>query len=254
MEKSIVYEQPLNELMRVCLRLEYLFGQVQYHLAGQSIWDVRAAMAAIIDILNVVDRPDIKSKLTNALQLHFSTLQQLHQSQNVDKEKLNQLLKELDQSQQILHNIYGKIGQELRDNEFLSAIRQRLATPAGTCDFALPAYHLWLSIPLELQQKELTNWLATFKELQGIINLLLQLTRNSTLPKIRVAPGGFYQEALSPNIPYQMIRVGLKDNIYPDISVGKHRLSIYFYYFNSSNDRPSQVTKDVEFELIFCRL
>jgi cell division protein ZapD len=254
--RIITYEQPLNELMRFCLRLEYLFAQAQYHLSENTIWDVRAALGAIIDILNVIDRPDIKSKITNALQLHCSTLIKLEQSPGIDSEKLGEVLQQLNESQEVLLGIHGKLGQNLRDNEFLTAIRQRLINPAGTCDFAIPAYHLWLQQPVETQRKELLDWYYTFDQLQGIINLLLQLTRDSAVSKGKVAIKGFYQEALSPNIPYQIIRINLplKNNIYPNISFGKHLVSIYMFSFNGSGYRAAQFSGDISFDLTLCRL
>lgn len=254
--RNIIYEQPLNELMRFCLRLEHLFAQAQYHLSESTIWDVRAAMAAIIDIVNVVDRPDIKSKLTNSLQLHYSTLIQLENAPDIDKKKLHEILKQLTDSQNIIHGINGKLGQSLRENEFLSVIRQRLITPAGTCDFSIPEYHLWLQQPVEEQRRELLEWYYTFDQLQGVINLLLQLTRDSALPKVKTALKGFYQEALSPNIPYQMVRfaIPIKYKIYPNISVGRHLVSIYMFVFNNSNSRAVQFVDDIDFELSLCRL
>jgi cell division protein ZapD len=253
---TIIYEQPLNELMRFCLRLEYLFAQAQHHLSEDTIWDVRAALNAIVDILNVIDRPDIKSKLTNALQLHYSTLTQLEQSPEIDQQKLREVLQQLSESQEILHSIHGKLGQNLRDNEFLTSIRQRLINPAGTCDFAIPAYHLWLQQSVEVQRKELLDWYYTFDQLQGITSLLLQLTRDSAAPKERVAVKGFYQEALSPNIPYQIVRLKLplKYKIYPNISVGRHLVSIYIFSFNGTSHHAVQFSNDIDFELTLCRL
>jgi len=254
--RTIIFEQPLNELMRFCLRLEYLFAQVHYHLSEDFVWDIRAALNAIIDILNVIDRPDIKSKLTNALQLHYSTLLQLEQSPDVDHKKLYEILQLLNESQEILHNIRGKLGQNLRDNEFITAIRQKLVNPAGACDFAIPAYHLWLQQSVEVQRKELYEWYSTFDQLQGIVNLLLQLTRDSAVAREKFAAKGFYQEALSPNIPYQIVRikVPLKHKAYPNISVGRHLLSVYFFNFNGANHRATQFSDDISFELTLCKL
>jgi cell division protein ZapD len=254
--RLITYEQPLNELMRFCLRLEYLFAQAQYHLSESTIWDVRAALSTIIDILNIIDRPDIKSKLTNALQLHYSTLTQLEHSPEIDQKKLHEVLLQLSDSQEVLHSIRGKLGQDLRDNEFLTSIRQRIINPAGTCDFAIPAYHLWLQQSVDVQRKELLDWFCTFDQLQEIVNLLLQLTRDSSEPKERIAVKGFYQEALSPNIPYQIIRIKLplKYKIYPNISVGRHLVSVHIFNFNGTSYHAAQCLDDINFELTLCRL
>jgi cell division protein ZapD len=253
--ETIVYEQPLNEYIRFCLRLEYLFAQVKYYLDKQSHWDIHSTLATIIEIVNTIDRPDIKSKLTNALHLHLSALSELQASPGVNKGKLQNILHQLNQSIAVLHNTQGKLGQCLRDNEFLASIRQRMNIPGGTSNFAIPAYYLWLQQPLEQQQKTLRIWFSTFQQLQTIINLLLQLTRESAVPILQIAHQGFYQEMLATNISYQMIRVIIpkRNNIYPEISVGRHRLSIYFFNLDIAN-RATQVNDNVEFELARCKV
>ena len=50
----IIYEQPLNEHMRVCLRLEHLFTQLHYGLDGAHALDSRSALAALVEILNLL--------------------------------------------------------------------------------------------------------------------------------------------------------------------------------------------------------
>lgn len=253
--ETIVYEQPLNEYIRFCLRLEYLFAQVNYYFNKQSHWDVHSTLATIIEIVNTIDRPDIKSKLTNALHLHLSALSELQASVKVNKDKLQNILNQLNQSISVLHNTQGKLGQCLRDNEFLASIRQRMNIPGGTSNFAIPAYYLWLHQPLEQQQKTLRTWFNTFQPLQSIINLLLQLTRESASPILQTAHQGFYQEMLATNINYQMIRIIIpkRNNIYPEISIGRHRLSIYFFSLDITN-RTTQVNNNVEFKLVHCKI
>jgi len=253
--ETIIYEQPLNEHIRFCLRLEHLFTQAKYYIASQDIWNTRTALATIIEILEAVDRSDIKSKLTNALRIQSTRLEQLQRLPNIDKDKLNNILNELNQSIVILHGIEGKLCQELREDEFITAIRQRNNTPGGTCNFAIPAYCLWLQKPAVERQKMLNTWFGSFDRLQIIVTLLIQLTREggSSIPQL--ANNGFYQEALTPNIAYQMIRVAIpKDiNIYPEISVGRHRLSIHFYKLDI-NGSAKQTKNDINFELTCCKI
>jgi cell division protein ZapD len=249
-----IFEQPLNEIMRVCLRLEYLFKQLHYFLAGSSTWEIQNAVVIVIDILKVIDRPDLKAKLVNTLQSHASNLLQYHACEDIDKTKLQAILQQLEETQEQLYKTHGKLGETLRNNEFIANIRQRLDVPAGVCEFALPTYHLWLKQPMEMLQTELNEWCADFSLLETIVNLLLQLTRDSGSPKPKVAINGFYQEALSPNIPYQLLRVAIPGKgVYPDISVGKHRVSVYFFYFFGSKKRSTQITENIPFTLFCCR-
>ncbi len=63
----IVFEQPLNEQMRICLRLEQLFKQLKESMSQSSISASKIALTALLKIISVVDRPDLKSKLTQTM-------------------------------------------------------------------------------------------------------------------------------------------------------------------------------------------
>lgn len=254
-EKSIIYEQPLNEQIRLCLRLEYLFGQADYYLNYRSHWDLRQALNAILEILNISDRPDIKNKLGQVLNQYASSLTQLEKIPDIDKHKLNAMLNKIDCLIDSLHANAQKIGQELRDNEFLTAIQQRLYTPAGTCNFSLPSYNLWLHQDQSLIRQRLLSWLESFKLLRDIMSLMLSLTRESTTFKPAKAIGGFYQGSLEANIYHQMIRIGINSDkqIFPEISVGRHRLAVHFFSLDI-NGRAAQTPDDIIFELACCKI
>lgn len=254
-KNSIIYEQPLNEHIRVCLRLEYLFKKVRHHLDGDSTWDSHDAIVAIMEILNVLDRADIKSKIYNALRHHTTTLANFSNLPEIDQHKLQSTIGQLEQYSDLLHNTHGKLGQSLRDNDFLATIRQKLMVAGGTTDFDIPAYHLWLHLPIESRTANLRTWFAELKQIDKIVNLLLQLTRDRILAKTKIAEDGFYQENLDADASYQMVRVIMprEADMYPKISVGRHRLSIHFFQPNIA-DRPTQITNDVEFGLICCKI
>ena len=81
------------------------------------------------------------------------------------------------------------------------------------------------------------------------------MTRESASSHLRFANQGFYQESLDPSIPYQLIRVGLPldRKVFPEISVGRHRLSIHFFLPNFEG-RSIRATHDIQFKLACCAL
>lgn len=253
--ETIIYEQPLNEQIRLCLRLEFLFEQTRHNLNGNSSWDLRQTLYSILEILNITDRPDLKSKLGQALNQHASSFAQLEKLPNIDKQKLHNTLKKIDQLLDDLRANTQKTGQVLRENEFLMAIQQRMYTPAGTCAFSLPPYYLWLKQDKKSLQQQLTNWLDSFKQLETIIDLMLQLTRESTSFKTTKAIGGFYQSNLESTTQHQMIRISIEPEklLFPEISVGRHRLAVHFFTLDM-NGRAAQTPDDIIFELACCKL
>jgi cell division protein ZapD len=252
---KITFEQPINEHVRLCLRLEHLFKQLDDNLAVETEWGSRVALSAILEILNVIDRPDLKTKLTKALSQHSAKLIQLEKSPQVNKEKLREVLNELDRLTETLFTLPGKIAQSLRENDFLNAIRQYSYNPGGACNFCLPAYQLWLRQPGAHRAQTLHAWIKHFVNLRETVFLLLSLIRNGATSSSQLARDGFYQQALDPNDPCELVRVTLPENvgIYPEISVGRHRMSVRFLLENL-HDRAKQLQNDIVFDLSICSI
>lgn len=251
----LIYEQPLNETIRLCLRLEYLFQQVSAFIELESDWDSRIALDTILETLSVIERPDLKNKLGQILNQYIATFSHLEKSENIDKKTLKTILDQLNKAINTVHTSHSKIGQDLRENEFLNTIQQRRTTPAGTCPFNAPAYYLWLHQPLNIRLRNLTLWFDSFTPLRNIIDLILKLTRDGGVVETHVAKSGFYQTGLDPNIAYQIIGIEIvaKEKMYPEISVGRYRLTVHFFELNLK-DRARQTTYDVQFKLKYCKI
>lgn len=249
----IVYEQPLNESMRICLRLEALFAQLDYALESNGYWHHRAAVIDLLEILNVSDRPDLKSKLTQALNAHANSLNQLKSKPEVDQTKLQNYLKDLDQAIDYLYSSHHRLGKKLRENPFLQAIRPHLLSPGGVCAHNTPGFELWLKNAAFNHRENIDEWYQELSMLKKISKLLLELTRRNKKPAKQQAEAGFYQQSLDPSLSVYLVRISLavKLNIFPEISIGRHRLSIHFYELGLTQ-RSSQCQKDIAFQLTCC--
>ena len=150
-QRKVIYEQPLNERMRTLMRLEFLFKQAQHFLRGESRWDSRSVVSTLLAIQELfMARTDLKGELIKELDRHTDNLQGLQSNQNVDQERLYELLEELANWKGELQSNTAQIGIHLRDSEFLNSIRQRSSIPGGSCDFDLPLYHHWLELSPKL--------------------------------------------------------------------------------------------------------
>jgi len=254
--KSILYEQPLNERVRTFLRLENLFRQAAYHVKRTTVWDSRATLNCILEILSIFGNTNLKSEVLKELERHASNLKRLEASPGVDSGQLSTLLGSLNDRMECLHEINGQIASELKNSEFLSSIRQRNAIPGGTCDFDLPAYHFWLQQPARKRADDLYRWLENFDTVGQAIQLIVRLTRDSAELKPAIAEGGVYQQSLDPNLPFQLIRVALPATApyYAELSGGRHRFTVRFLNFSTAEDRTRHAGQDVEFELACCAI
>lgn len=256
MSEKIIYEQPLNERIRTFLRLEFLFARVDLALTQDGELNNRDAIDGLLNILSVFERSDLKSEIIKELERLVTTLSALENTPGVDRQALDDLLTELDLILDVLHVKKSSIGQTLRDNDFLYAIRQRSSIAGGTCDFDLPAYHYWLQHTSNDDRKQqIIIWLDQFASARAAIDMTLRLIRGSTGFTEKSAVKGFYQHTLDSNHPNQLIRVNVaKDaSYYPEISGGKHRFTVRFMTFDI-NQRAQQITEDVDFSLSCCAM
>ncbi len=250
----ISYEYPLSERVRTLLRLEDLFERVDYFLHKNEAQEHHVALLSIFEILEVSGRADLKSDLLQELERQKQALEALRESPEVSEEALNSVLWQIDQASSQLFQASGKVGQELRENEWLMSIRQRTSIPGGACEFDLPSYHYWLQQAPELHQQDLQSWLAPFLPIRDGITIVLRLLRESGKTSWQVASQGVYQQMMAGRTA-QMLRIRL-DRQYqcvPEISANKHALNIRFTTQEGMN-RPKAADTDVEFELTFCNL
>lgn len=256
MTENIIYEQPLNERIRSFMRLEFLFSQVDFSFQGASEWESRATIAGILEIQNLVSRSDLKTEVLKELERHTSSLARLEQNPGVDRKRLGQILDELDGLIDLIYSNSQQIGYELKENEFLASIRQRITVPGGTCNFDLPGYHYWLCRPAEQRIQEMRQWYASFTTLRQAIDMILRLIRDSAVSHRALAENGFFQKNMDPNQPCQILRVGIPTDadFFPEISGGKHRFTIRFMRSIGYNIRPKQVDENIQFEMACCMI
>lgn len=253
MDKAITYEQPLSEIFRACLRLEYLFDQLDHQLKDSSFIGTRNVITIIINILQLLDRPDLKAKLAKELSHQMAQLLRLENMPQMDKTKLHEVIQQLEELSRCFIDSSGKIGQSLREIALLNNLRLHLMTPGGGLSFDIPVYNYWLNSPEEERLETVKSWLAEFHHLRTAIHLLLRLVRESTPLQHKNATHGFYQELLDPQQNIRLIRVSLATNMdaYPEISVGRHFVSIRFFE-PQIGSRPVPYQYNLSFGLAYC--
>lgn len=250
----ITYEQPFNEEVRVCLRLEHLFKIWHDHINQPHAVDSQIAMNTLIKILNVTERPDLKTKLAKVLSQQLQKITAYSDSPKVDPTRLQSMQKKLTRLIDHLHHTAGRIGDKLRNNTFLKNIRLQSNNPSGTCHFTVPAYALWLHQSSQQRRADLTKWADELDELNTVVNMILNLTRETTSAKQVTATDGTYEQALDPSIPCQLVRITLPTDYhaYPEISLGRHRLVIRFRLLDQQDEGKPLVKQPVHFALNCC--
>jgi cell division protein ZapD len=256
MSQVIAYEQPLNERIRTLLRLDYLFKLADHHMGGMTEWDIRSVINTLLDINDLIARTDIKNELLKELEKHAGTFRALQRNPGVDQQRLEVVLHDIQKYLDELRDPNCQPGLSLKQNELINSIKQRNAISGGSCNFDLPAYHQWLHRPLEEQRQILEEWQQDLRIIKKSVFLILNLIRNSSHASTEIADKGFFQKTLEQNSQCQLVRVVLPASMtcYPEISAGKHRVTVRFMEQADTATRPVQSDLDVEFKLHCCIL
>ena len=250
----ISYDFPLTERVRTLLRLEDLYSKMSYFTEKASTDDHHAALGALFEILEVASRADLKSDLLQELERQKRQLSALHNNPGISEEALDAVIGEIENASNNLFSLNGKIGQHLRENEWLMGIKQRACIPGGTCEFDLPSYHYWLHQDATLRRNYLNAWLTPMLPIRDALDIILKLLRESGKVHHFVAKQGNFQQMQGGRVA-QLLRVSLDNSLpcIPEVSANKYVLNIRFVAANYAA-KSALYDQDVEFNLTFCTL
>ncbi len=250
----ITYEYPFNERIRTLLRLEDLFDKAAYFVQLEGSREHHVVLLTLFEILEVAGRADLKMDLIQELERQRQSLLVFRNNPDISEEALSGALYEIEQASAALLGMTGKIGQYLRENDWLMGIKSRAVIPGGVCEFDLPSYHYWQHQSCAARRESLHGWLKPLMPLRGGLDIVLRLLRASGRSEHQVAEGGAFQMMLGGSSA-QMVRVLLKPSVayVPEISANKYALNVRFTCPDYDH-RPRHADSNVEFDMVFCNL
>lgn len=243
---KIIFEHPLTEKMRVWLRVEFLLKQ----LYSNKIFNHDNALLffhTLSELLEIVERNDIRSDLLKELESQKQKLTIWLNVEGVDTSLLSSLLERLTVLSSEL-NANSRLGLDLKEDRFLSSIRQRLMIPGGCCSFDLPSLYLWLHLPQKERDAKAMHWINRFSSLHDTLTICMQLIRQAGIFKPFECANNFHQDNKE-EAELLRIRVCHNARIYPQVSGHKSRYAIRFVPFEAASKEKST---NVEFELACC--
>ena len=128
------YDYPFNERIRTLLRVEDLFAKVLHNVEAGHEHHHHCALLTLLQILDVVDRAELKLDLIQELDRQKSAMSALIGNPEIASEALESILHHINVSSETLRADPSKIGQSLRANEWLMSIKQRASIPGGVCE------------------------------------------------------------------------------------------------------------------------
>ncbi|MCV2884915.1 cell division protein ZapD [Aestuariibacter sp. AA17] len=248
---NAVYEFPLNEKVRTYLRLEQLFIQTEQGNHASADWQYIQFFNALFTLLDLIERLDIRNDVLKDIDVHEKNLVHWSQHPQIDSDALQAALQKILRLRDELKHA-KKIGQTLKEERFLSSIRQRFAIPGGACSFDLPNLHYWLKQPTEAKQEDIQAWLSELGLIRDAIDITLSFLRERGRFSPSVAENGFYQGVADDKNELIRVFVSTNQGFYPVLSGNKYRYAIRFMFFVPTEHGQTSVDSAVEFQIANC--
>ena len=218
-------------------------------MAGSSIFDKRAAIDVLLDILTIFSRSDLKSELIKELDRHTKVLTQLVNSQSVDAENCRKYWR-----------------NSISPAEIFTAPTEKLAFASwkAICFKAFPSVIPSLAVVVPSiyrlftigwnrtkpnNKKILNAGLNPLRDIRTAIDLILGFIRKSTTPTRKRRKPVFFSWRWIKAIRCNYCGSASPPNrrCFAEISGGKHRFSIRFMKPSSDENRPGQTIEDIAF-------
>lgn len=249
------YEYPFNERIRALLRLEDIFKKVLFHVNAGDQNNHHCALILLLQMLDLIERTDIKVDIMHELDRQILSMQSLIGNPNISTEVLSQTLEDTKESVMKLRAESSKVGQSIRDNEWLMSIKKRASIPGGACQFDLPSYHYWLNQSLKKRRQDFDVWLSQLLPMYESIKIILHLLRSSGVENDCVATDGSYQKSIISSKPAQLLQIKMIDDCgcFPEISANKYAINVRFHSM-SLNEKAQVCNDDIHFKMTLCNL
>jgi len=244
----IDYEHPLNEKIRVYLRVESILKQIYESAEHMNRVSYPCFFGALFNLLDLLDRTDMRGDLLKDLERHDLQLQQWAQHPEVDPTRLEATHNLIVELQSRLSN-ESKFANEMRSDRFIASVRQRMGLMGSQCHIDVPELNYWLQQHEDSIKQQAKNWASQLDVLRDALQLELRMLREQGQFEAVTAPNGSFHES-----PDRVVLIRLKvpadAGIFPMISGNRVRYSIKFMEACTDDRKP--YNESIQFQLARC--
>ena len=250
----IFYEFPTSERIRTLLRLESAFSTLAHFIGQDTSDDHHAAIMMLFDLAEIGARGDIKSEFLQELERQRVRLEGLRDNPAIAEDTLENTLDNIEHIHDQQLELTSRFGNEIRESEWLSSIRQRTTLVGGAGQFDIPAYAYWQKQPTEVRRQDLLGYQAPLLGMRDMVAVLLKLLRENGRPVSLLAKKGKFQQMSGGHVA-QLVRIGLSPElaVVPEVSSNRHMVNVRFLRPPTQHDRGIQAEMDVHFHLASCK-
>ena len=251
MPKEYLYELPLNERLRTFMRIEFLSKQLKHYLGSDDTWAIRSVIHCLLEIYSILARTDVRREAITDLDRYIYEMEKYQDTPLADTDRASEIQQNLQNLKTAIDDSGSDYLKPLRDNEFLNSLLHRHTLPGGSVEFDMPKYKYWLDSGRT--KSDIDQWFGVIKPVCSSIEQLLWIIRESTEAIATVAVCGLYNHQITKTHKISLVRIFLdKNTIYPEISGGKHLISIRFFNWEDSEEKWNQTKENINFRISLC--
>ncbi len=244
---TITFQLATHFLSRIALRLEFLFKTINQACNESHEVIHRYALKNIIELINIIEKPELKSRFIKELIRIEHVLKKQTHVNNI------RLLDELETQIHILNHVPGRFSQLIHEDVFLKTLRQIHHPNTEECEFNSPYLVMWLDLDPFIRQKAINQWLHCLKDLESTVVIYLSLLRGTTEYNSIKAYNGFYQHSFPPKTINHLILLKMDKSlrITPHLQLGHNNLTIRLYELASAS---AIHDRTIDMEIAFCQI
>ncbi len=248
MSDHIRYTFPMNKSVRLFMRYQHLIHRFDASRKTDTRETSSTALLTLIELYELTSRGDLKADL-------LREVERIHIGQGKPREDdalEPAIAEELSAISEIITHLRGQLGAHLKNHDFINAIRQKHVIPGGLNAFDLPIFQYWMNLPFEERSERLGKWGTPYLQFSEAVNRYISVIHMNPQESEEKAEHGFFAKTLDTRRNHHLLTIQLpKDSkVYPEPSLGRHRITLRFMESGTLAESSQQVQDAVAFTLI----
>ncbi len=222
--QEIIYQQSPQFLPKVSIRIENLLAYIHEGLHQSHPITHHYALKNIIELLKIVEKPELKSRYTKEfLRLEYTLSKVL-------PEQAPELWHRFKETSLDLQNRVNRISYEIFNDQFLQSMRLKIQDNWQECELQTPHLYRWLHQSSKSRKDSLKHWLGHLSDIENIIQVYLSVLRFFLVYEDITIHQSYYHQLINGHPTCQLIVLKIDSEIpaIPKIQIGNNSLSIYF--------------------------
>lgn len=228
------YLHPLKERVRLMLRFEVLFNYITRAQKSPAFDEplMYLALESLVYLVNLSGRYDLNAEFVKELE-RLNTI--LGQPELID----------------LLKGFYDKSSQNLRQNEFLNNLKQKITISGPTYHIDYHRLKCWLARDSKMQRSDFDYWVKILSPYIKANEAIIKRYHDISVTQPLLFENGFCQFSLPKNAC--LLGICIDDNdFYPEFSGNQYRMTIRLLNDVASDERSTQSIFSGSMDLMVC--